>query len=239
MRIIPAIDLINGKCVRLQKGDYSRETVYANDPLEVAQSFEQIGVKYLHLVDLDGARLKAVQNWNVIESICSNTSLTVDFGGGIRSEEEVSRLLDAGVAQLNIGSLAVNNPDTLIAWMQKFGGDRFILSVDIKDGLVASHGWMETSTLKYEDFVKKFTPYGLGYIVSTDVARDGMMSGPNLELYEEMVKSFPDIKIVASGGISSHEDMEALIDTGVDGAITGKAIYEGALDLKKLIQNAD
>ena len=239
MRIIPAIDIIDGKCVRLSMGDYESKKVYSNDPAEMAKGFEAIGVKYLHLVDLDGARNKEVTNWEVVQNVCSSTNLTIDFGGGVRTSEEVDRLLDIGVAQINVGSLAVREPELFISWIKKHGPEKFILSVDLKDGKVATHGWMNTSEMSGEEFINSFSDHVFIYVVSTDISRDGMLNGPNFELYTALVNAFPDIRIIASGGVATEKDILDLVPTGVDGVITGKAIYEGKIDLKRVIDNAN
>ena len=234
MRIIPAIDLIHGKCVRLEKGDYSRKTEYREDPLEVAKEFEDAGLRYLHLVDLDGAKAGKLINWKVIERICSNTSLVVDVGGGIKSDEDLRVALEAGATQVNVGSLAVKQPDRFRQWLQEKGGEVMILSADVRNGLIAITGWQEQTSLSLSDFIGDFLPDGLRTVVTTDISRDGMLSGPSVEMYMEMRSQFPELDLVASGGVSSPDDLDILQEIGMGGAIVGKAIYEGALSLADL-----
>ena len=234
MRIIPAIDIIDGKCVRLTQGDYTQKKVYNENPLEIAQSFEDAGLKYLHLVDLDGARTGKVTNWRVIDTITSNTKLEVDFGGGIKTSEEVAKLFDSGVRQVNLGSIAVKNPKLVGEWIDSHGADKIILSADVKNEMIAIGGWMENSTIPIIDFIRDYLKKGIRYITCTDIGTDGMLKGPNVDLYKKLLESFPDIKLIASGGVSSIEDLDALRKLNVDGVIVGKAIYEGRIELKAL-----
>ena len=234
MRIIPAIDIIDGKCVRLTQGDYAQKKVYNEDPLEVARSFEQAGMKYLHLVDLDGARAGKVINWGVIESITSNTTLAVDFGGGIKTEEEMVRLLRAGVRQVNLGSIAVKNAGLVESWIKEFGADKIILSADVKDEKIAIAGWAEDSSIDIIDFISDYLRKGITFVTCTDIRTDGMLQGPNIGLYSKLLKTFPSINLIASGGVSSMADVNALKKINVNGVIVGKAIYEGRIELKEL-----
>lgn len=234
MRIIPAIDIIDGKCVRLTQGDYSQKKIYNENPLEVARSFEDAGLKYIHLVDLDGAKAGEVINWTVIKDIATKTSLHVDFGGGIKKEKEVERLLELGVKQVNLGSIAVKQPEIVFQWIEKFGPGRIILSADVKDEKIQVSGWQENSALMIDDFVEKFKVKGLRYVTCTDISTDGMLTGPNLLLYKKLINLFPEIKWIASGGVSAIHDVQELRSLGVDGVIIGKAIYENKISLNQL-----
>jgi phosphoribosylformimino-5-aminoimidazole carboxamide ribotide isomerase len=234
MRIIPAIDIIDGKCVRLTQGDYDQMIIYREDPAEVAQEFEDADLEFLHLIDLDGAKQGKVVNWRVIEQIQEKTALKVDFGGGVKTSGEIEALLELGVNQLNIGSLAVKKPDTFIEWLKSYGPENFILSADVQDDNVYINGWLESSELRLFDLVSKFEVAGLKYISCTDIRSDGMLEGPNFKLYENLIARFPGLKIIASGGVSSVKDLEKLKAIGVDGAIVGKAIYEDKIKLSDL-----
>ncbi len=236
MRIIPAIDIIDGKCVRLTQGDYAQKKIYNENPLEVAQSFETAGLDSLHLVDLDGAKAGKVTNWKVIESITSKTKLNVDFGGGIKTEEEVKNLFSAGVRQINLGSIAVKNPNLVEGWIAKFGADKIILSADVKNEMIAISGWLENATLHINDFLRDYIRKGISYVTCTDISTDGMLKGPNVELYKRLLHLFPNLKLIASGGVSSIDDLVELKKTGVEGVIVGKAIYEGRVQLDELNQ---
>jgi phosphoribosylformimino-5-aminoimidazole carboxamide ribotide isomerase len=234
MRIIPAIDIIDGRCVRLTQGDYGQMKVYREDPLEVAKEFEQADLEYLHLIDLDGAKKGKVVNWEVIEAIQEKTTLKVDFGGGVKTKKDVEELLDLGIHQINVGSLAVKQPDEFTRWMKKYGPENFILSADVMDDNVMINGWLESTTLRLVDLATQFEKTGLEYICCTDIRTDGTLKGPNLSLYRRMKKSFPKLKIIASGGISSIDDLRELKYIKVDGAIIGKAIYEKKIKLSQL-----
>jgi phosphoribosylformimino-5-aminoimidazole carboxamide ribotide isomerase len=235
MRIIPAIDLIDGKCVRLTQGDYAQKTIYNENPLEVAMEFEDAGLRYLHLVDLDGAKAGKVVNWKVIESITLNTKLVVDFGGGIKTDSEISQLFATGVQQVNLGSIAVKDSAKVSQWITRFGSDKIILSADVKNELVAISGWQENSNLGIVDFISDYKEKGIQYVTCTDISTDGMLSGPNIMLYEKLLRHFPSLKLIASGGVSSLDDLVALKKINVDGVIVGKAIYEGRVQLKDLV----
>lgn len=236
MRIIPAIDIIDGKCVRLTQGDYAQKKVYSEDPLAVARSFEESGLKYLHLVDLDGAKGGKVINWKVVRSITGQTRLKVDFGGGIKTEDEINRLLDMGVMQVNLGSIAVKNAAIVEGWIRNYGTDKVILSADVKDGMIAISGWLEDSNISIADFIGDYLKKGISYVACTDISTDGMLQGPNVLLYSKLLKIFPGIKLIASGGVSGIKDLEKLKKTGVDGVIVGKAIYEGRVGLPALVE---
>lgn len=234
MKIIPAIDIIDGKCVRLTQGDYKQVKVYRDDPVEVALEFQNADLEYLHLVDLDGAKKGKVVNWDVIYSILENTALNVDFGGGIKSDKEVEQLLDLGLNQINVGSLAVREPETFKRWLKKYGPENFILSADVKDEHVMVNGWLEDSTFRLYDLVEDYVNAGLEFLTCTDIGSDGMLKGPNFGLYKKLMNRFPTLKITASGGISSIADLEELQYAKVYGVIVGKAIYEGKVKLEEL-----
>ncbi|MFM7857823.1 MAG: 1-(5-phosphoribosyl)-5-[(5-phosphoribosylamino)methylideneamino]imidazole-4-carboxamide isomerase [Flammeovirgaceae bacterium] len=234
MRIIPAIDIINGKCVRLTKGDYKQIKIYNDNPLYVAKQFEDANLEYLHLVDLDGAKQGKVVNWDVIHHIQAKTSLNVDFGGGVGTEKEVAELLDLGINQINVGSLAVKEPEKFIQWLEKFGSENFILSADVKGKNIAINGWLEETEYRLFDLVSQFEQHGLEYLACTDIESDGTLSGPNFGLYKKLIKKFPKLKIIASGGVSSLQDLIELQHIKVFGAIVGKAIYEGKIQLEEL-----
>lgn len=234
MRILPAIDIIDGKCVRLTQGDYAQKKVYHSNPLEIAKTFQDAGLKYLHLVDLDGAKAGKVMNWKVIESITGNTNLLVDFGGGIKTEDEIKRLFAAGVKQINLGSIAVKNPDLVEAWVQTYGTEKIILSADVKNEKIAIGGWLENSTISIFDFIRDYLEKGISYITCTDISTDGMLQGPNVSLYKRLLDNFPEIKLIASGGVSGLNDLEELKKINVDGVIVGKAIYEGRIEVEVL-----
>ena len=234
MRIIPAIDIIDGKCVRLTQGDYAQKKIYSKYPLDVAKEFEDADLKYIHLVDLDGAKKGSVVNWKVIEDIQGKTSLKVDFGGGVKTEDEVERLLDLDINQINIGSLAVKDPKKFIEWMKKYHTENFILSADVRDEKIMISGWQEDTALDLYEFVGQFVKEGLSFLACTDISTDGMLEGPNFGLYKKLKKRFPELKIIASGGVSSIDDLKELKYIKVDGVIVGKAFYEGKISLNEL-----
>jgi phosphoribosylformimino-5-aminoimidazole carboxamide ribotide isomerase len=234
MKIIPAIDLIDGKCVRLTQGDYSTKKVYNEDPLEVAKSFADAGIGFLHLVDLDGARTGSVVNWKVLERLAAKTHLRIDFGGGIKTEEDLRIVFECGAVQATAGSIAVKNREEVARWIDIYGSEKIIIGLDVKEGKIATAGWMETSEEKVSGFLDFYVNAGARYTVSTDVAKDGMMQGPAFQWYDTLMRDYPDLKVVASGGIRGMDDLIHLRETGLDGAIIGKAIYEGAVTLKEL-----
>jgi phosphoribosylformimino-5-aminoimidazole carboxamide ribotide isomerase len=236
MQIIPAIDIIDGKCVRLTQGDYSQKKIYNENPLEVAKEFESAGINRLHLVDLDGAKAGAVKNWNVLESIATNTELLIDFGGGIKQEDDLKTVLNAGASMATIGSLAVKNPDLLIEWVDKYGADRFFLGADVREEKIAIGGWMETTDVSIFEFLNGFIKKGITQVFCTDISKDGKLEGPAIELYKKMIQQISGLNLVASGGVSNMEDVEALKNIGCSGVIIGKAIYEGRITLKQLIK---
>jgi phosphoribosylformimino-5-aminoimidazole carboxamide ribotide isomerase len=234
MRIIPAIDLIDGKCVRLTQGDYAQKKVYNENPLDVAKSFEDQGLQYLHLVDLDGAKAGKVTNWKVVESITAHTKLIVDFGGGIKTDDEIRKLFERGIQQVNLGSIAVKEPQKVIQWIDEFGSDKIILSADVKNNTIAISGWQESSSINIRNFLRDYIENGIEYVTCTDISTDGMLTGPNIELYKTLILSFPQLHLVASGGVGTMEDLQELKRIGVDGVIVGKAIYEGRVKLEEL-----
>ena len=233
-QIIPAIDLIDAKCVRLTRGDYETKKIYNEDPLEVAREFEDHGITRLHLVDLDGAKQKKVVNFKVLEKIASQTNLKIDFGGGVQSDEDIQKAFDFGASQITGGSIAVKNPEKLLSWIQKYGGDKIILGADARDRRIAISGWEEDSEQDIMSFIETYTTAGIKYIISTDVEKDGLLAGPAFDLYEEMKASFPECKIIASGGVSEMIDIEKLAEQKLYGVIVGKAIYEGRISLDQI-----
>ena len=233
MRIIPAIDIIDGKSVRLTKGDFDTKKIYNENPLEVAKEFEANGIEYLHLVDLDGAKSKHIVNHNILESIASKTNLKVDFGGGLKSDDDLRIAFECGANQITGGSIAANNPQIFLKWLEKYGSDKIILGADCSDRKIATNGWLEASELDVVDFIKDYESKGIDYVICTDIAKDGMLQGTSNELYTEIV-SKSDVKLIASGGVSSIKDLELVKEIGCEGAILGKAIYEGNITLKEL-----
>ena len=234
MIIIPAIDIIDGKCVRLTQGDYTQKKVYNENPLEIAKEFEAAGLKRLHLVDLDGAKAGSVQNWKVLEDIAANTNLVIDFGGGIKKEDDLHVVFDAGAAMATIGSLAVKNEEMFAEWITRFGAEKFLLGADVKDEKIAVGGWLETTDIDIFSFIDKYLKYGIGQLFCTDVSKDGLLQGPSLDLYEKIMLRFPDLHFIASGGVAGIDDLHALHKIGCSGVIIGKAIYEGRISLSEL-----
>lgn len=234
IEIIPAIDLIEGKCVRLTQGDYGQKTIYNENPLEVAMQFQDAGLKRLHLVDLDGAKAKKVVNWKVLEKIASKTSLHVDFGGGVQSDEDLKAVFESGAKQATGGSIAVKNPEVFLNWLSVYGGEKIILGADAKKEKVAVSGWEEGTAIWVYDFVEEYVAKGVKYTISTDVAKDGLLQGPSFDLYKNLQDKCPDLKIIASGGISGLADVEKLAEMNIYGVIIGKAIYENRIKLTDL-----
>lgn len=235
MEIIPAIDIIDGKCVRLYKGDYSQKTIYGEDPVKMAQSFEAAGLTRLHLVDLDGAKAGHVVNLATLKAVVSNTNLTVDFGGGVKTSEDLEKVLDAGAKMVTAGSIAVKSPETVEQWLIKYGADKIILGADVKDKMIAVSGWMTVSESHITDFLQYWVERGVKKAICTDISKDGTLQGPAFELYQEILAKFPSLELIASGGISNIEDIKQLKKIGMAGAITGKAIYENRIKLEDLI----
>lgn len=234
MEIIPAIDIIEGKCVRLTQGDYAQKKVYNENPLEVAKEFEGAGLQRLHLVDLDGAKAGQVKNWKVLETIAGKTSLVIDFGGGIKKEEDVRVVFNSGAALATVGSIAVKNEVELVQWFSVFGADKFLLGADVKDEKIAIGGWLETTDIWIYDLIEKYVQHGIRQLFCTDVSKDGKLEGPAVELYKNIVGKFPELHFIASGGVSNLSDLHALREAGCKGAIVGKAIYEGRVKLSEL-----
>jgi phosphoribosylformimino-5-aminoimidazole carboxamide ribotide isomerase len=234
MQLIPAIDIINGKCVRLTQGDYQQKKVYNENPLEIAKAFEGAGIQRLHLVDLDGAKTGAFKNWQVLEEICKKTTLQVDFGGGLRTIAEAQKAFDLGAFQITGGSIAVKNRPVFEEWLNRFGGDRVILGVDAKNEKIAVHGWQETTQIDLIDFIESYIQIGIQYVICTDIAKDGMLQGTSNDLYSKMQIRFPNLKIIASGGVSNIQDLEILKNMNIHGAIFGKAFYENRITLEQL-----
>ena len=234
MEIIPAIDLIGGQCVRLTEGDFARQTTYDSNPLEVAKRFESHGIKRLHLVDLDGARARKPVNLAVLKSIAAHTELTIDFGGGLQSDEAVQQAFDAGASQITAGSIAVREPDTVKNWLMKYGPEKIIIGADFKGTNIAISAWTEESKYPLQDFISGYVRTGAKLFICTDVSKDGKLQGPSLNTYRHLRLTLPEAGIIASGGVTTVEDLEALQEIGVKGAIIGKAIYEGTIQLKDL-----
>jgi len=234
MQIIPAIDLIGGKCVRLSQGDYNSKKEYHDDPLEMAKRFEGVGIRRLHLVDLDGAKAKKIVNADVLQRICAGTSLQVDFGGGIQADEELEKAFELGAKQVTGGSIAIKGRALFESWIAKYGSEKIILGADAKDRKIAVGGWEETTSVDLIPFIKDYVSKGISYVICTDVAKDGLLQGPSTELYQEILQEIPGVKLIASGGVSSVKDLEDLEKIGVYGAIVGKAYYEGRVTLEEL-----
>lgn len=233
MKIIIAIDIIEGQCVRLTKGDYSTKKTYFKDPVEVAKRLEDSGIQYLHLVDLDGAKASKIINYPVLEKIANQTSLHIDFGGGLKSDEDAKIAFSSGAKQITGGSIAVKNPDVFKSWLAQYGSDKIILGADCKDRKIATHGWLETSELEVIDFIQKYKEEGVKHVICTDIAKDGMLQGTSEELYKNILQE-TDIQLIASGGVSNLEDLKRLREINCAGAIVGKAYYEGRISLKEL-----
>jgi phosphoribosylformimino-5-aminoimidazole carboxamide ribotide isomerase len=234
IEIIPAIDLIDGKCVRLSQGDYSQKTIYNENPLEVAKMFEGAGIARLHLVDLDGAKAHHIVNHKVLEKIATQTSLIIDFGGGLKSDSDLQIAFNSGAKMVTGGSIAVKNSEVFSSWINKFGGERIILGADVKNEKIAVGGWIETTDIELMPFVSSYLNQGLNKVICTDINKDGMLQGPSIDLYKKMIAIEPNMYLIASGGVSSIDDIEQLNNAGIPAVITGKAIYEGKINLKDL-----
>jgi phosphoribosylformimino-5-aminoimidazole carboxamide ribotide isomerase len=234
MDIIPAIDLIDGKCVRLSQGDYDRKTVYNENPLEVAKQFEDHGITRLHLVDLDGAKAHHIVNHKVLHTLATQTRLVIDFGGGLKTDDDLRIAFECGAQMITGGSIAVKSPDVFESWIQRFGADRIVLGADVKDERVAVSGWLESTDLQLMDFLEDYTRKGITKVICTDIRKDGMLQGPSVELYQKVLQRYPDLYLVASGGVGSLADLEALAQAGLPAVIFGKAIYEGKIALTDL-----
>lgn len=234
IEIIPAIDIIDGKCVRLSKGDYDQKKVYNENPLEVALQFQDAGIRRLHLVDLDGAKAKHIVNYKVLEAIAGHTDLTIDFGGGLKSDDDLRIAFECGAKMITGGSIAVKDSATFLSWIDKFGAEKIILGADVKDEKIAVSGWLETTQQDLLPFVGGFKNKGISKVICTDISKDGMLQGPSVELYKKILAEYPDLYLIASGGVSSVKDIEDLQEAKVPAVITGKAIYEGKINLKDL-----
>ena len=233
MKIIPAIDIIDVKCVRLSKGDYDTKKIYHENPLDIAKEYEANGIQYLHLVDLDGAKAKTIKNLRTLEILASETNLIIDFGGGIKTRESLESAFNAGANQVTVGSIAVENPEICEEWIQEFGAEKLILGADCLDRKVKTSGWLENSDLEVIDFIQSYQKKGLKDVICTDISKDGMLQGPSFELYKEILGQC-EVSLIASGGISCMKDLEDLKELGCSGAIIGKALYEGKITLKEL-----
>ena len=233
IELIPAIDIINGQCVRLTKGDYDQKTVYGS-PLGMAQEFERIGFKRLHMVDLDGAKSKHIVNSSVLRSCASETSLTIDFGGGIKTDEDIETAFNHGAQMVTIGSIAVTEPERLMGWLEKYGAERIILGADVRNSKISINGWKEDSTEDLLPFLKKYVDAGVKNVLCTEISKDGTLQGPAIELYQRVMETYPDIHLIASGGVSCIDDIKALDKAGIPAVVFGKAIYEGKINLKEL-----
>jgi len=238
MKIIPAIDILDGKCVRLTQGDYEQKKIYNENPVEVAKQFEEAGLQYLHVVDLDGAKAGTIKNFKIIEKLVRETSLKLDVGGGIKTENDIQSLFNMGVAQVNLGSIAAKNQKLVSTWFDTFGVDRIIISADVRNEKIALHGWQEQTTISVYDFINLFEEPRL-FVTCTDIATDGMLSGPNVSLYQNLLEQFPGLRLIASGGVSQISDLALLKKLNVEGVIIGKAIYENKISLNELSTYAD
>tara|TARA_R110001632_G_scaffold1883_4_gene8518 strand:+ start:70226 stop:70951 length:726 start_codon:yes stop_codon:yes gene_type:complete len=234
MRIIPAIDIIEGKCVRLTKGDYNTKKIYNESPLEVAKEFEAAGIQYLHVVDLDGAKASHIVNYKVLEQIASKTNLKIDFGGGLKSDKDLQIAFNSGANQITGGSIVVKKPEIFESWIAKFGADKIILGADCNNEKIAVSGWQEESDLDVIPFIKNYQTKGINYVICTDISKDGMLEGPSFELYQRILENTPKIKLIASGGISTFDEIPKLSEMNCEGVIIGKAIYENRISLKQL-----
>ena len=235
IELIPAIDIIEGKCLRLTKGDYDTKKVYG-DPLEMAQQFEDLGMRRLHVVDLDGAKSQHVVNLSALKAITTHTSLIVDFGGGVKSDDDLEKAFDAGAAMVTAGSIAITAPDCYLGWLERYGAEHLILGADVRDGKVSINGWKEDSDIQLEDFLARFMQEGTKNVLCTEISRDGTLEGPALELYKTIMRRYPECHLIASGGVGKTEDIVALEQAGIPAVVFGKAFYEGHVDLKKLLK---
>lgn len=235
IELIPAIDIIEGKCVRLTKGDYDTKKVYG-DPLEMAKQFEDMGMQRLHVVDLDGAKSKHVVNLDVLRAITTKTSLIVDFGGGVKSDDDLEKAFDAGASMVTAGSIAITDPDRYLRWLEKYGAEHLILGADVREGKVSINGWKEDSDVLLEDFLSRYMLAGTRGVLCTEISRDGTLAGPAIELYQSIMRRYPDCYLIASGGVGSTEDIVALDRAGIPAVVFGKAFYEGHIDLKSLLK---
>ncbi|MBO4720981.1 MAG: 1-(5-phosphoribosyl)-5-[(5-phosphoribosylamino)methylideneamino]imidazole-4-carboxamide isomerase [Prevotella sp.] len=235
IELIPAIDIIDGQCVRLTKGDYDQKTVYRDSPAEVAKEFEEIGFRRLHVVDLDGAKSKHIVNDAVLKAITTETDLVVDFGGGIKTDEDIEKAFAAGASMVTVGSIAVTRPDLFMGWLEKYGPERIILGADVRHGKISINGWKEDSTEDLLPFLRKYIEAGVRKVLCTEISKDGTLSGPAIRLYCKVMEAYPELHLIASGGVSSLDDIKALDAAGIPAVVFGKAIYEGRINLHELI----
>ena len=235
IELIPAIDIIDGKCVRLTKGDYDKKKIYNENPLEVAREFERLGFKRLHVVDLDGAKSKHLVNVHVLEAITQATNLTVDFGGGIKTQADIEKAFQAGASMVTVGSIAVTEPELFYRWLEKYGAERMILGADARNGMISINGWKEDSEEALLPFLKRYVDKGVKNVLCTDISKDGTLQGPAVGLYKEVMKTYPGLHLIASGGVSSNDDILELEQAGIPAVVFGKAFYEGKIDIKKHI----
>jgi len=235
IELIPAIDIIDGQCVRLTKGDYSSKTVYSSQPAEMAAEFERLGMKRLHVVDLDGAKSRHIVNTDALRRIAESTSMVIDFGGGIKSDDDIEQAFDHGASMVTVGSVAVSDPARFVGWLRRYGSDRIILGADVRNGMISINGWREDSVLPLLPFLKDYVEQGVSNVLCTEISHDGTLTGPAFDLYSEVMASFPDLHLIASGGVSSAEDILELDRRGIPSVVFGKAYYEGRIDLTKLI----
>ncbi len=234
IKIIPSIDLVDGKCVRLTQGNFEEKKIYDSDPVAVAKRFAEAGIERLHLVDLDGAKAGKVINHKILEQIATETKLKVDFGGGVKSDEDIQKVFDCGAKQVSAGTIAVQNPKLVLSWIQKYGKDKIILGADVLNGIVRINGWVNPSEIKLFDFITNYQWHGIRYVLCTDIEKDGMMKGSSVELYKSIIKQFPEMRVIASGGVSSIEEIKQLNKIGCYGVVIGKAIYENLINLEDL-----
>lgn len=235
IELIPAIDLIDGKCVRLTKGDYNQKKVYNENPVEIAKGFEEMGFKRLHVVDLDGARSKHIVNVDVLKAITTETNLIVDFGGGIKSEGDIEKAFANGASMVTIGSIAVTQPELFLKWLDQYGAEKLILGADVKNGMISINGWKEDSAEQLLPFLKKYIDHGVKNVLCTEISKDGTLQGPALQLYQEIMAAYPQLHLIASGGVSSNEDIIALDQAGIPAVVFGKAFYEGKINIPELL----
>lgn len=235
IELIPAIDLIDGKCVRLTKGDYNQKKIYNENPVEIAKGFEEMGFKRLHVVDLDGARSKHIVNVDVLKAITTETNLVVDFGGGIKSEEDIEKAFANGASMVTIGSIAVTQPELFLKWLDQYGAEKLILGADVKNGMISINGWKEDSAEQLLPFLKKYIDHGVKNVLCTEISKDGTLQGPALQLYQAIMAAYPQLHLIASGGVSSNEDIIALDQAGIPAVVFGKAFYEGKINIPELL----
>ena len=236
IELIPAIEIIDGQCVRLTKGDYDQKTVYSNSPATMAREFEQLGFKRLHMVDLDGAKSKHIVNSQVLKSCATETRLRIDFGGGIRTDDDIRKAFSSGAEMVTVGSVAVTSPDLFMGWLEKYGAERMILGADVRHGKISINGWKEDSTEDLLPFLKKYVDAGVRNVLCTEISKDGTLQGPAVDLYSEVMEAYPQLHLIASGGVSSADDIAALNRAGIPAVVFGKAIYEGRINLKDLVK---